>query len=158
MTEIDFYTHVEDRLRVTCQLIQKARARNLRVLVQVEDEAALRVLDEKLWTFQAHSFLAHCRVDEPHAAQTPVLLSCDDRAPPFDELLVNLRAAPPQHFARFQRVLEIVSLDERDRSEARERFRFYRDRGYTLRTHVLGSASNGSGTPAGNGAAPGSPS
>jgi DNA polymerase-3 subunit chi len=34
-------------------------------------------------------------------------------------------------------LIEIVSLDEQDRADARERFRFYRDRGYEIRTHDL---------------------
>lgn len=144
MTEIDFYTHVTDRLRVTCQLVQKARARQLRVLVLLPDEGQLRALDEQLWTFQASAFLPHCRADEPHAPQTPVLLSCSEGPPLHDELLVNLRPEPPQQFARYARLLEIVGLDEAERAQARERFRFYRDRGYTLRTHTLSQGGDGS--------------
>ena len=34
-------------------------------------------------------------------------------------------------------LIEIVSLDEEDRAQARDRFRFYRDRGYEIRTHDL---------------------
>lgn len=143
MTEIDFYTHAQDRLRVACQLIQKARTRDLRVLVLLPDAGTLQALDERLWTFHPHAFLPHCRVEEPHADQTPVLLSCEDGPPPHDQLLLNLRRETPQHFARFQRLLEIVGLDDQDRQHARERFRFYRDRGYPLRTHPLGAGAEG---------------
>jgi DNA polymerase-3 subunit chi len=141
VTEIDFYIHVEDRLRVTCQLVHKARARDLRVLILLPDEASMSALDERLWTYQPQAFVPHCRASEPHAWQTPVLLACDEITPPHDQLLVNLRAEPPQHFARFSRLIEIVSLDEADRAQARARFRFYRDGGYTLRTHPLGQAA-----------------
>lgn len=143
MTEIDFYTHAEDRLRVACQLVQKARSRDLKVLVLLADEPQLRALDERLWTFHPHSFLAHCRAEEPHAAQTPVLLSCSEGEPPHDQLLINLRSEAPRHFARFTRLLEIVGLEDHDRAQARERFRFYRDRGYTLRSHALGQGEAG---------------
>ena len=54
-----------------------------------------------------------------------------------DEVLINLRAEWPPFFSRFQRLIEIVSLDEQDRGQARERFKFYRDRGYAIQSHDL---------------------
>ena len=39
-----------------------------------------------------------------------------------------------------QRLIEIVSLDEEDRRRARERYKFYRDRGYEIRTHDLSTS------------------
>jgi len=56
-------------------------------------------------------------------------------------VLLNLRPEWPPFFSRFQRLIEIVSLDEQDRADARERFRFYRDRGYEIRTHDLSKNS-----------------
>jgi DNA polymerase-3 subunit chi len=56
-------------------------------------------------------------------------------------VLVNLRAEWPPFFGRFERLIEIVSTDEDDRSRARERYKFYRDRGYQIRTHDLGEAT-----------------
>jgi len=38
-------------------------------------------------------------------------------------------------------VAEIVGGNDEERALARERFRFYRDRGYALETHRIGSAS-----------------
>ena len=50
---------------------------------------------------------------------------------------VNLRADPPSFFSRFERLAEIVGIDETDVEAGRTRFRFYRERGYELRTHSL---------------------
>ena len=58
-----------------------------------------------------------------------------------DEVLLNLRPEWPPFFSRFQRLIEIVSLDDEDRAAARERYRFYRDRGYEIRTHDLSKTS-----------------
>ncbi len=147
VTEIDFYTQVQDRLQVTCQLIHKARAKNLRVLVLLANESALKKLDERLWTFQPQSFIPHCRADDPLAADTPVLLMCDlNTTPPHDELLINLQADPPIQFTRFSRLIEIVSTADKDKAKARERFRFYRDRGFVLRTHDLSPRPAAKGT------------
>ena len=44
MTQIDFYTRVEDRLRTACRIAAKARARGLRVTLYCPDrEAASRL-------------------------------------------------------------------------------------------------------------------
>jgi DNA polymerase-3 subunit chi len=56
-----------------------------------------------------------------------------------DEVLINLRDETPSMFSRFRRLIEIVSVEDADRAAARERFRFYRDRGYEIRTHQLGA-------------------
>ncbi len=139
MTEIDFYTNVEDRQRITCQLVRKAYASRLRVLVLLEDEQQLTRFDEYLWRFQPQAFVPHCRLEDPLAAETPVLLTCTEGgALPHDDLLVNLRNSAPQAFARFRRLLEVVSTETADRLAARERFKFYRDRGYPLRAHAPG--------------------
>ena len=53
------------------------------------------------------------------------------------DLLINLADEIPMFFSRFQRVVEVVSEDKQSRESGRNRFRFYRDRGYDLRTHQL---------------------
>jgi len=57
--------------------------------------------------------------------------------PLHDGVLINLRAEQPPYFSRFERLIEIVSLDDEDRRLARERYRFYRERGYPLDSHDL---------------------
>ena len=47
----------------------------------------------------------------------------------------NLRDAPPPFFSRFARLAEIVPADAA--AAGRERYRFYRERGYELRAHNL---------------------
>jgi DNA polymerase-3 subunit chi len=54
-----------------------------------------------------------------------------------EQVLVNLCPECPPVFSRFERLIEIVSLDEAERDLARARFRFYRDRGYDIHTHDL---------------------
>ena len=41
----------------------------------------------------------------------------------------------PEFFSRFERVAELVENDEQQRHHGRERFRFYKERGYPLQTH-----------------------
>jgi len=137
MTQIDFYTHVDDKLKTACTLTGKAFARGLKVTVFCPDPELAQRVDRLLWTAPAIGFVPHCAPDDPLAQDTPVIV--DYRGDPLlhDEVLVNLRPEWPPFFSRFQRLLEIVSRDDADRAAARERFRFYRDRGYDIRTHDL---------------------
>jgi len=141
MTQIDFYTHVEDKLKTACALAAKAFARGLRLTVHCPDPETAQRLDRLLWTTPATGFLPHCGPDDPLAAETPVIIDCGGDNLLHDQVLLNLRPEWPPFFSRFQRLIEIVSLEEADRAGARERFRFYRDRGYEIRTHDLSKRS-----------------
>ena len=141
MTQIDFYTHVADKLRVACQLSTKAFVQGLKVTVFCPDpDTALR-FDRLLWMAPSIAFVPHCAPDDPLAAETPVIVDCRGEVLLHDDVLLNLRPEWPPFFGRFRRLIEIVSLEDGDRVAARERFRFYRDRGYEIRTHDLSKNS-----------------
>jgi DNA polymerase-3 subunit chi len=137
MTRIDFYLDADDRLRVACRLAAKAIAQRLRVLVYAPDGDVAAALDRLMWTTPAIGFVPHVMAEHRLAAETPVVIARGDGDAPHDEVLVNLARESPRSFARFQRLVEIVSRDDADRRAARERYRFYRDRGYAIRTHNL---------------------
>ena len=140
MTEVLFYTHADDKLQTACTLTAKALARKMRVMLFTADPAATDHLSKLLWSVPATGFTPHCRSEDRLAPVTPVIL--DHRAEPLvhDQVLINLCGETPSFFSRFQRLVEIVGLDETDREAARTRFRFYRDRGYEIRTHQLGGS------------------
>lgn len=142
MTQIDFYTHVPDRLRTACLLSSKAFALGLKVTVFCADAGTAQRLDRMLWTTPAIGFVPHCAPDDPLATVTPVIVDYQGENLLNDNVLLNLRPEWPAFFSRFQRLVEIVGLDEADRAQARERFRFYRDRGYEIRTHDLSKTRN----------------
>ena len=145
MTRIDFYHDVDDKLQVACRLAAKAVHQNRRVLVFAPDAGVARRIDQLLWTWQPTGFVPHCHVRDPLAAETPVLVADGDACLPHDEVLLNLHHEQPAFFSRFQRLIEIVSGDDADRVPARERFRFYRDRGYEIHRHHMGKAGAGHG-------------
>ncbi len=133
MTRIDFHSKVPDKLQYACRLVRKARAAGLRVVVFAGDDAQLAAFDEALWTFSEQDFIPHVRADDELAPQTPVLLCTDaEQALPHHQALVNLSRGTPAHFARFERLFEIVSTDEDDLLAGRERYRAYQQRGYPL--------------------------
>ena len=137
MTTIDFYTHVDDRLAVAARLVAKAYAAHGSVRVLTPDAAATDALDRLLWVQPALAFLPHCRMDSPLAAETPIWIDERSAHEGVAAVLVNLQRDPPPFFSRFERLAEIVGLDEDDVTAGRARFKFYRERGYALRTHNL---------------------
>ncbi|HVY07264.1 MAG TPA: DNA polymerase III subunit chi [Burkholderiales bacterium] len=142
MTEVFFYSNADDKLQTACTLTVKALARGMRVLLLTPDSAATERVSRLIWSVPSTGFVPHCRNNDRLAPVTPVIV--DHVAEPFvhDQVLVNLCNQTPAFFSRFQRLVEIVGNEDADREAARTRFRFYRDRGYEIRTHQLGSASS----------------
>lgn len=137
MTTIDFYTHVADPLDVAARLVTKVFAAGGNVRVLTPDAITTDALDRLLWMIPATGFVPHCRMASPLAAQTPVWIdhALEHNGPA--EVLINLHSAPPPFFSRFERLAEIVPNAEADVQSGRERYRFYRERGYELRAHNL---------------------
>jgi len=138
MTRIDFYTGAADRQLVACQIAAKALGRGQRVLIYTDSPLASDEIDRKLWSFQQLSFLPHCRVNDPLAGETPIVIDHLGKNLPHAEILINLHSDSPAFFEQFERVIEIVGDDEQEKALARQRFRFYRDKGYPPQTHALG--------------------
>lgn len=134
MTQVDFHFHVPDRLDYACRLARKVYLRELKLVV-VGQTRLLREFDQRLWTFAPLEFVPHCGCADALAASTPVVLAEDATQAPHYEVLLNLTGDVPAEFARFERVLEVVGSDPDEVAGARERYRFYRDRGYTLNNY-----------------------
>lgn len=133
MTRIEFRTDLPDKLAYCCRLARKAHGSGARLVIVVDDRRQLQALDQALWTFSDQDFIPHVMLSDPLAASTPIVLSDrGDAEFPHHEVLVNLGQDTPAHFARFERLIELVGTDEADRSAGRERYRHYKQRGYPI--------------------------
>lgn len=141
MTRVDFYV-LEDTSPgaaplFACRLTEKAMKQGHCIYINTASDQQLQQLDDLLWSFRAGSFLPHT-VYNPGVNQVePVLLGHATEPDGTDDVLVNLAPDVPLFFSRFKRVVELVSSDENQKAAARERYGFYRDRGYTLNTHRI---------------------
>jgi DNA polymerase III subunit chi len=142
VTRVDFYildqTTIEARLNLACRIAEKAVLADHEVLINTESDGDGRRLDELLWTFSQGSFLPHRLLSgaDDSSEGEPVLIGTGRE--PLDgrwDLLINLAPVVPDFFSRFNRVAELVGAEQDSRAAGRERFRYYRDRGYELRTH-----------------------
>ncbi len=137
MTSIDFYHGAGDKVQTACRLIGELYAQGRKVLVYAQADSLAAQLDRQLWVQPATGFVPHCRISAALSAETPIVIggSLDDAA--HHDVLVNLDGELPPAFSRFEQLVEIVGTDETDRGPARERFKFYRDRGYAITAHDL---------------------
>jgi len=140
VTSIDFHHGANDKIQAACRLIGDLYAGGRKVLVYAPDGSLAAQVDRQLWVQPATGFVPHCRLGDALAAETPVVIggSLEDAA--HHDVLVNLDGDLPPAFSRFELLVEIVGTDETDRGPARERFKFYRDRGYAITTHDLKGA------------------
>ena len=147
MTKVDFYTGSTDKLRTACQLSHKAMQNGVRVILGTPDAATSHALDKLLWHYPATAFIPHCIGDQEDAAHMspskwPVMLYHSGDKFPHHDLLISLHPDCVPFFSRFERVIEIIGNDAEDSRLGRERFKFYRDRGYEL-SHVDLSKAHG---------------
>jgi DNA polymerase-3 subunit chi len=145
MTQIDFYTGVADKVATACRIAAKAHSLGNRMLILCPDAEVAARVDRLLWTAPATAFIPHCAPTDPLASMTPIIIDAGAHEPTSDQVLLNLRAERPAFFGRFERLVEIVSDDEDDRVSGRERWKFYRDRGYEIRIHDLSDTGKANG-------------
>lgn len=135
MTEVTFHFNAPDKLGHACRLLRKAVASGAKVVV-TGDSGLLRELDAALWTFSALDFVPHClgsACTPAVLAASPVVLAESARSAPHQHVLVNLAASVPEGFERFERLIEIVTVDDEDREQGRRRWKHYADRGYAIK-------------------------
>ena len=135
MTNIEFRTHIADKIHYTCRWVRKALANSsdCRVVIYATDRNLLNRLDDTLWTFSDSDFLPHAVLGDRHAARCPVILTSSDTDElPHSQILLNLSPDIPAFYAQFERLLELVSTDPADTEAGRQRYVHYRERGYAL--------------------------
>ncbi|MDZ4251982.1 MAG: DNA polymerase III subunit chi [Sulfuritalea sp.] len=132
MTKITFLHGARDRLQAIAAWLELASGEGRRVLVYVPAGDRRDHLDRLLWLQPATGFIPHCRAENDLAAVTPIVFTSGLDHPLHDECLLNLSDEVPSGFSRFKELIEIVSIEAADRLPGRERFRFYRERGYPL--------------------------
>ena len=147
MTRVDFYIldqgGLPDKERFACRLAEKAYRLRNRIYIHARGPEHCQRLDELLWTWRDGSFLPHGLVatdhlnNPPSLPPDPILIGCAEAPSAISDLLINLVDDVPLLFSRFERVAEIVCADPEDKQASRERYRFYRDRGYAMNQHRI---------------------
>lgn len=120
--------------RIVCQLCQKAYESGQHTLLLTRSPEQSSNLDRQLWIFEDDSFIPH-DVQESADFETPVLIHNKPDPKGHRQVLINLAATIPDNFAQFERVIELVTED--NKSQAREHYHYYRERGYPVKHYPL---------------------
>jgi len=118
-----------DRVEGIARLLLRRKRLTPAVLVLCPDEGFAAQLNDRLWTIQDTSFLAHdISSDDVQAnRQQPILLSttiCHDNQA---SVLINGTLEVPPELSTFAHIVDFVDAwDERLTQAARERFKTYR--------------------------------
>ena len=139
MSTVAFHFNVDNRLHYTCRLVRKAVAAGNRLVVTGSSET-LAQLDRELWALSATEFLPHCYAADPAplAQRSPVWLCESLDGVVARDVLINLAELVPQGAQGFDRVVEVVTVDPVERSQARLRWKHYTQTGVKLVQHDLG--------------------
>jgi DNA polymerase-3 subunit chi len=130
MTYIDFYFNVENKFNKIHEILEKEIFRKRKIHISVSDLNAAELLSDFLYTASLTSFLPHTIIN--HEERAPVHIDWEHKLL-SDDFLVNLKPDISSFFSRYLRLIEIVSNDEEDKKKARDRLKFYRDRGYEIK-------------------------
>ena len=135
MTRIDFYQTSGDEHAFACRLIDLVYRKGHRIYVHTATEEQAKTLNEQLWTFKEDSYVPHSLHSE--AIDVPIKIGFDHEPEEHQDVLINLSGQIPHFFSRFDRVAEVVPVDQNSRKSARENYAYYKERGYVLNYHEI---------------------
>ena len=133
-TTIQFYHLLStSRERAVPKLMEKALSSGSKVVMLLDNDAALKAMSDALWSSHAEGFLPHGTSKEPHADQQPILLALVDTNPNGADILCVLDGSSPASLSQYTKVLDVFDgTDETAVAAARQRWSAYKDAGHAL--------------------------
>lgn len=114
-------------------LVSAALNKHRQVTILEHDEDRASTISQALWHASSESFLPNMLATHTLAKQSPIVVNWHEIELIQDDMLINLTVKEPKFFSRFTQLVEIVSNEEQDKKLARERYKFYRERGYEIK-------------------------
>jgi DNA polymerase III subunit chi len=138
MTRIDFHFNVSNRENYICRLLRKVYRAEQKAVFFAPELAFVNAIDEGLWALSETDFIPHIHLQDAGENLSeiiePIVLLHHEMETPHCDILISGANETPGFFGRFERLIEIVSPEISDREKARERWRWYKDRGYGIQT------------------------
>lgn len=140
MTNVAFHFGASDKVTYACRLLRKAVGSGAKVVVLAEASLGAR-LDAELWGLSAIDFVPHCAESAGASVlrHSPVVFTThlQGQVELTNTVLLQMRHPVPPGVRACARVIELVSLDNNDRLEARQRWRTYAAWGLPIQKHDL---------------------
>ena len=141
MTRVEFYFNVADKLTKVTELCDRAVAKGRQLTIFSQDGATAGLLQKMLWEYAPNSFLPSANPLDESSQFAPIIVDATGEHLIQDDILINLQAEHPPFFSRFRYLVELVGNDEADKAAARLRYKFYRDRGYQVKSTDAAAAN-----------------
>lgn len=132
MTKVFFYSNLTNIPLAIVALAEQAVVKRQMVTVMMESEQQAQACSNNLWHHDNTSFIPNALMTDDLVDKTPVVLSWQENQLCQDDILINLSQKQLTVFSRFRQLIELVGTDESDKVLARQRYKFYRDRGYEI--------------------------
>lgn len=144
MTEINFYANrnntLDGRILLACRLVEKARQKEMQIHIHTDGYYTTRRMDEMLWIWNETSFIPHISDLSDNfeiETQEPVTISSHLPSKNKSDYLINLSNQRPEFFSNYLKMAEIIDQNETILTAGRERYSFYKQKGYTLNYYQL---------------------
>ena len=140
-TTIDFYllnAQVKQEIYpFLCRLIDKAYQQYAHLLIQTDSPEEAHYLDDLLWTFRDISFIPHQPIRHVSLSDAIFIGDTGESDTISTHILFNLTANVPTDLGQFSRIIELVSTEKKSKSQAREKYKRYKDQNHVITTHNL---------------------
>lgn len=133
MPAIAFHFNVSNPASYLPKLLRKVHAAGKRAVVVLPADLVPHI-NQALWTHDEADFLPHATHTDPDWMQSrsPLLLTPELGDAADRNVLINLLPQLPEGLERFERVLELVTLQDEARQAARQRWKHYTQAGYSI--------------------------
>jgi len=140
--QVDFYLlntqETEDGERFVCRLTEKVFHQHHRIFINTGNQSTSARLDKLLWTFNQGSFIPHAlATSTTRFSDEKIIIGHQEIPTTASDVLINMAADVPPAHAQFSRIAEIVYNTEEHKQVSRNRYRYYRDQGYTTSSHEI---------------------
>ena len=134
LTRVEFIKlNRPERARILCDLAEEFYLAGQRVLVMVQDDNQGVTLDKFMWTWKKGAFVPHVYDNgSVECHDEPVVIVAGEENPNGAQVLLMGVQCSLDFIRHFQHVIDFAeSFDETRLEESRERFRNYREHGFT---------------------------
>ena len=146
MTRVDFYYNVSDQLIFAYRIVRKvfydSKVKvDMPLIVKCCNEYQLNTFDDLLYSFSHNDFIPHVKDLDKLQSKTPIILVKEPwclSKKIYPSIFLNLGLNIDNYFSAFDRVIEIISNNEKDKKIGREKYSFYKTRGYKIFNHDIG--------------------
>ena len=143
LTRIDFYYDVKDILSFASRMARKLYYEKVisakqPLVIRCKDQSHCEEVSYSIQNFSKKDFLPCAQFSDKSADLFPIILSTVSEIPLWADdiiVLLNLDTKIEMTFSSYCRVIEIVDQTELNRQKGRQRYKYYKERGYEIFGH-----------------------